>query len=98
MEALIESKKSASHLSDGFTRYPQITKNVRVTDKDAPLRDEKVKEALTRAEKMLSGDGRILLRKSGTEPVVRIMAESKSEELCRAAIFEVEKEAAKYSI
>ena len=97
MEALIESKKSASHLSDGFTPYPQITKNVRVSDKDAPLRDEKVKEALTRAEKMLSGDGRILLRKSGTEPVVRIMAESGDEELCRTAISEVEKEVAKYS-
>ena len=98
MEALIESKQSASHLTDGFYRYPQITKNLRVADKDAPLCDENVKKALTRAEKMLSGEGRILLRKSGTEPLIRIMAESKSEESCRAAIEEVEKEARKYCV
>ena len=85
-------------LTDGFYRYPQITKNLRVADKDAPLCDENVKKALTRAEKMLSGEGRILLRKSGTEPLIRIMAESKSEESCRAAIEEVEKEARKYCV
>lgn len=98
MEILIESKDSSPRLSAGFTRYPQITKNVRVADKNAPLADPEVKDALTRAEKMLADEGRILLRKSGTEPVIRIMAESESEETCRKAIDIVKEKLKKYSV
>ncbi len=98
MEALIESKSPASHLSRGFSRYPQITQNIKVLDKEAPMKDKDVKEALTRAEKMLCGDGRILLRKSGTEPVIRIMAESISKEICQKAISEVAAAVKKYAI
>lgn len=85
-EALIESKGKASRLSDGLTLFPQMTRNIRAKNKDAVMSCESVKEALSMAEKMLCGEGRILLRKSGTEPVVRIMAEAKSAELCEAAI------------
>lgn len=83
MEALIESGGAASELSRGLTLYPKITKNVRVRDKDAVLGAKCVREAYEKCEKMLHGVGRILLRKSGTEPVVRVMAEHTDEALCR---------------
>lgn len=98
MEILIESKGTASNLSRGFQRFPQATKNLRVFDKDAPMNDKSVLDALTRAEKMLGNDGRILLRKSGTEPVIRIMAEHKNESVCLEAIDVVAKEVMRYSV
>ena len=98
MEVLIESKEPASHLLHGFTKYPQITRNLKVRDKDAPLSDSEVRSALLRAEEMLGADGRILIRKSGTEPVIRIMAECRSEELCQKAISEVSEAAKKYAL
>lgn len=84
MEVYIESKQPASKLCEGFVRYPQLVKNVRVDDKDAVVNDPDVKEALAYAEARLGNDGRILLRKSGTEPVVRIMVEALGETLCEA--------------
>ena len=85
MEILIDSKLPSSALSQGFVRYPQITKNVRVRDKDAVLESEAVKRAKKEAESLVFGTGRILLRKSGTEPVIRIMAEAEREQVCRRA-------------
>ncbi len=82
MEVLIESKLPASKLCEGFVRYPQLTRNVRVKDKGAVLSDPDVQESVRLAEKTLGGDGRILLRKSGTEPVVRVMVEALGGELC----------------
>jgi len=55
---------------------------VRVIDKEQALNNEKVQQAKREAEEMLHGDGRILLRKSGTEPVIRVMAECSQQELC----------------
>ena len=69
--------------------YPQITKNVRVDSKDAVLSDELVLEARDNVAKELGSDGRILLRKSGTEPVIRIMVEAKTEKTCRDCIDKV---------
>ena len=63
-----------------------ITKNVRVADKDQALNNEKVQAAKAEAEEMLRGDGRILLRKSGTEPVIRIMAECSRQDLCEKCV------------
>lgn len=82
MEALIESKGTASRLSDGLTLYPQLTRSVRVADKERALSDEGVRKTLKTCEKMLHGDGRILLRKSGTEPVIRVMVEASDSSLC----------------
>lgn len=59
--------------------YPQVLKNVVVTDKDATLADEKVVASVKEAEDFLGESGRVLLRKSGTEPVLRVMAEAGSE-------------------
>ena len=86
MEILIESKLPASRLCDGLVMYPQITKSVRVGDKSAAISDDGVQNAYKNAEKTLHGVGRILLRPSGTEPVVRVMAEHPDESVCRAAV------------
>ena len=82
MEVFIESKLPSDKLCEGFTRFPQVVKNVRVKDKGQVIPDESVNEAVKSAEASLGGDGRILLRKSGTEPVIRVMVEAMGETLC----------------
>ena len=84
MEAYIESKLPVSKLCDGFTRYPQVLKNIKVENKDAVINDPDVFEAVEKVKAQLADEGRVLLRKSGTEPVVRIMVEAKGENLCYA--------------
>ncbi len=81
-EELCDSKLSLSTLVEHLKLYPQYTKNVRVKDKAAVLVDENVKAALEKVEGVIGGKGRALLRKSGTEPLIRIMIESESEESC----------------
>lgn len=85
MEAYLEYKREASKLDEGFVRYPQITINIPVADKDAVLNNAIVQSAKAAAEKLLNGEGRVLLRKSGTEPVVRVMVEAAGETLCKNA-------------
>ena len=82
MEVYIETKLPASKLSDGFVRFPQLTVNIRVADKDVVLNDPDVLNERRNAEETLSNNGRVLLRKSGTEPVVRVMVEAESDEMC----------------
>lgn len=84
MEVFIESKLESSKLCEEFVRYPQIVRNVRVKDKDAVISDSDVSKAVEEAKEKLSGDGRILLRKSGTEPVIRVMVEAMGENLCNS--------------
>ena len=74
-------KKKLSELSEGFTVYPQVLTNVRVTDKKAAQDD--VQAAVQQVADALGDTGRILVRESGTEPVVRVMVEAESEEVCR---------------
>ena len=85
MEAFIESKLPVSKLADGMTRYPQITLNTEVLDKESAVNDNDVQTALKETEALLCGEGRVLLRKSGTENVVRVMVEAKSEDVCKTA-------------
>lgn len=89
MEAYIESKLPASKLTTGLTFYPQITKNVKVVNKDVVLNDKDIEDALNKVKAELGDNGRILLRKSGTEPVIRVMAEAESEEICNKFIDEI---------
>lgn len=84
MEVFIESKLPSSKLCEEFTRFPQIVKNVKVKDKDAVINDSDVKGALEYVKEQLGDDGRILLRKSGTEPVIRVMVEAMGENLCNS--------------
>ena len=89
MEALIESKLPSDKLYDGFKLYPQITKNVKVADKDKVLSDTDILNKVEDIRKDLKNKGRIILRKSGTEPVIRVMAEGESEEKCVEYVDEV---------
>ena len=66
--------------------YPQVLKNVVVTDKDETLNCPEVKAAVKTAEEELGSDGRVLLRKSGTEPLLRVMSEATTHELCEEKV------------
>ena len=81
-EALIESGGKASELSRGLTLFPQLTKNVRVKNKDLAVKSPSVLRMKCECEASLHGEGRILLRKSGTEPVVRVMVEAEDSAVC----------------
>ncbi|MBE5783484.1 MAG: phosphoglucosamine mutase [Clostridiales bacterium] len=82
MQAMLAQKMPLSKLAEPMVIYPQVLKNMRVADKDAAINHPAVQSALKEAEAALQGNGRVLLRKSGTEPVVRVMAEAESEQLC----------------
>jgi len=77
-----KTKKPLSELASEMKKYPQKLVNVRVTDKHKVLENEKVKKAIREAEEEMKGNGRILVRPSGTEPLVRVMAEAPTEEEC----------------
>ena len=79
-EELCDSKSSLSKLAAPVKLYPQYTESIRVTNKDAAANDPLVLARLEEIQQELSRGGRILLRKSGTEPVLRVMVESESEE------------------
>ena len=83
MEVMMEKKEPLSRLASGVDIYPQVLLNVRVADKDAALNDPDVRAAEKEVEEQLAGSGRILLRKSGTEPLIRVMVEAESDEVCR---------------
>ena len=86
MEVMLASKKKMSELCDGLTIYPQLLENVRVKDKAAALGDCDVKAAIRAAEEEVGTSGRILVRESGTEPLIRVMAEAESEEFCKKLV------------
>ncbi|MBQ7116779.1 MAG: phosphoglucosamine mutase [Clostridia bacterium] len=89
MEVMLSRKKKFSELCEGFIPYPQLLVNVRVADKKAVRTDSDVVAAVKYAEEKLGTEGRILVRESGTEPVIRVMAEAKSEELCNECVYSV---------
>ncbi len=86
MEIMMAKKQPLSKLTEGFEMYPQILKNIKVKDKSATRNDPDVCKAVEEAEKKLGDSGRILVRESGTEPVIRVMAEAETEELCRECV------------
>ena len=86
MQAITTKEVPLSKLAEPVTIYPQVMKNLRVKDKDAAMDDPDVLAAAKAADEKLSGHGRVLLRKSGTEPVVRVMAEAESQEKCQEAV------------
>lgn len=83
MEAMIDGKRKISELAEGFKVYPQLLVNLKVADKESVMNDENVLAAKEEAEAGLNGDGRVLLRKSGTEPLIRVMVEAKTDEKCK---------------
>ena len=83
MEVMLAKKKTMSQLCEDLTIYPQVLVNVKVKDKKAAQDDVDVQNAVKAAAEALGTSGRILVRESGTEPLVRVMVEAESEEVCR---------------
>ena len=97
MEAIVEKKVSFSELTKDLKIFPQILINVSVTDKNLAMSDEEVLAEAAAVEKELGDTGRLLLRQSGTENLVRVMVEAETDEICKAmAERVVEKIKAKY--
>ena len=82
-EEMCDSKSSLSTLVEDVMVYPQYLKNVRISDKDEVMNDKGVLASVKDVEKLINGKGRVLLRPSGTEPLIRVMVEAESEEKCR---------------
>ena len=91
MEVMLSSKKPMSALASELEIFPQMLVNVRVKDKTSARTDEDVFKAVAAAEKRLGENGRILVRESGTEPVIRVMAEAETIGLCRDCVDSVVK-------
>ena len=89
MEVMLAKKKTLSELAAPLFIYPQVLKNIRVTDKTQAQDDADVKAAVEAVANALGADGRILVRESGTEPVVRVMVEAGSTEECEKYVDQV---------
>ena len=83
-EELCDRKTTLSKLAEPVFLYPQFTKNVRVQDKKAVIKNQNVMKAVKEVEEKINGKGRVLLRESGTEPVVRVMIECEKESDCKS--------------
>ena len=89
MEVIMEKKQSLGKLCSEVKIYPQLLQNVRVTDKKTTLENEAVQNAIKAAAEALGSDGRILVRESGTEPVIRVMVEAATDEICTEYVNQV---------
>lgn len=83
MEVILERKVPLSKLAEPVHTYPQLLQNVRVTNKETVLQNPALQQMTTQIEQQLAGDGRVLIRPSGTEPVIRVMVEAATDELCK---------------
>ena len=89
MEVMISSKKKMSELTSPVTIYPQCLKNIKVISKPEVRADEDVQAEVAKVAEALGNDGRILLRESGTEPVIRVMVEAKTDLLAEKYVDQV---------
>ena len=89
MEAMLESKQTLSRLCREVVKYPQVLKNVRVTDKKSVRENAHVQQVVAAVGERLGDTGRVLLRESGTEPVIRVMAEAEDERTAERCVDEM---------
>ncbi len=89
MEVMLAKNKTLSELAAPFVVYPQVLKNVRVKSKPEAQNDPDVQKAVSAVAEELGDQGRILVRESGTEPLIRVMVEAGSEELCEKYVDQV---------
>ena len=89
MEALVASKKKMSELSEGFNFFPQVLENVRVQDKAAAQNDPDVQAAVREVAEKLGSSGRVLVRESGTEPLIRVMVEAENRDTCQECVDQI---------
>ena len=89
MEVIMETKQSLGQLTEEVKIYPQLLKNVHVADKKTARENPEVVKAVDAVAEALGDDGRILVRESGTEPVIRVMVEAATDELCEKYVAQV---------
>lgn len=89
MEVIMEKKQTLAKLAEEVKIYPQLLKNVRVTDKKTARENPQVIKAVEAVSEALGSDGRILVRESGTEPVIRVMVEATTDEICEKYVNQV---------
>ncbi len=89
LSSIVGSEMSLKDLAEGMTLYPQVLENVRFVGDSNPLEAEAVKEAVKRVEKTLADKGRVLLRKSGTEPLIRVMVEGEDSDLVKRSALDI---------
>lgn len=82
LKVMKKTGKTIDELCDGLTIYPQLLVNVKVTDKTQVLNDAEINSEIAAVEEELKGNGRVLVRPSGTEPLLRVMAEAETDEIC----------------
>ena len=98
METIIESKKTIDELLLPIKIYPQVLKNVSVNDKQKVLNDMNVKNKINEIENKLGNDGRVLVRPSGTEMIIRVMVEAKTKEECENYVNQIANEITKINV
>lgn len=89
LETIRQTGRSLEELSEGLYIYPQLLENVRVTDKNIVLNDPDIQAAIDAVSERLGSNGRILVRPSGTEPLIRVMVEAGTDELCAECVHSV---------
>ncbi|MGI6608395.1 MAG: phosphoglucosamine mutase [Erysipelotrichaceae bacterium] len=89
LSVMIEEKKTLNQLTDDLFIYPQLLVNVKVKDKEACIKDKDVIAKCEEVKEALHGEGRVLVRASGTEPVVRVMVEAETDEICHKYVTEI---------
>ena len=89
MEVILEKKATLATLASEVKIYPQLLQNLKVTDMDATLNHPTVVKAIAEVEEKLGSDGRVLVRKSGTEPLLRVMVEALTDELCEEHVLHI---------
>ena len=83
---VVEKGQTLADLAKEMPKYPQLLKNIRVEDKNAMMSNEAILAVIAEVEAEMNGKGRVLVRPSGTEPLVRVMVEAQTEELCKAYV------------
>ena len=89
MEGILEKKSTLGTLASEVTISPQLLQNLRVQDMDTVLNAPAVKKAIADIEERLGSEGRVLVRKSGTEPLLRVMVEAQTDELCEECVLHI---------
>ena len=84
-----ELNKDSSEIAEGLKIYPQLLVNVKVKDKESVLNDETINKEIKNVEDALSNNGRILVRPSGTEPLIRVMVEAETDEICNEMVYKI---------
>lgn len=89
LSVLVKTGKPVSEICNLYTPYPQLLKNVRYAQGTNPLDEDRVKAAILEGENRLNGNGRVVIRKSGTEPLIRVMAEGQDDKLITSVVDDI---------